>query len=260
MQLVCFQARHRGEQAGLPRLVRPRPDLRDPQDAVLLFVLLSEGSPAQAQRLAHAGRARGKLRKAVAAGGSQEVLLESVLRGRRREDGSPEVGKAPRAADGVGRRGQVLHALHPGHLLLWGAAGARGGEHGAALPGSVLLQEQAVRRGVALRAALLRLQRRESTPPPGLGLGLGLVLVLGLGLVLVLGLGLGLGLGLVLGLGPRGGEGSPEADLAGPGSDGDAVGGSVRAAVGRQHAGEEGVAPQPHRLHALTRRPPIGWL
>ena len=61
----------------------------------------------------------------------------------------------------------------PQALTLWsgvpgctGAAGARGGQHGTALPGPVLLQEQAVRRGVPLRPALLRLQRRESPDRP----------------------------------------------------------------------------------------------
>lgn len=43
-------------------------------------------------------------------------------------------------------------------MFLSGTTGARRGEHSAALPGSVLPEEQAVRRGVALRSALLRLQ------------------------------------------------------------------------------------------------------
>lgn len=45
----CFiyQACHWSEQAGLPCLVWPGPDIWDPQDALLLFVLLSKGSPAQ---------------------------------------------------------------------------------------------------------------------------------------------------------------------------------------------------------------------
>lgn len=44
---VCFQTRHWSEQAGLQSLVRPGSDLRDPQDAFLLFVLLQKGSSAQ---------------------------------------------------------------------------------------------------------------------------------------------------------------------------------------------------------------------
>lgn len=44
-------------------------------------------------------------------------------------------------------------------MLLSGTTGARWGEHSPAVPGSVLLQEQALRRGVRLRPALLWLQR-----------------------------------------------------------------------------------------------------
>lgn len=44
-------------------------------------------------------------------------------------------------------------------MLLSGTTGARWGEHSPAVPGSVLLQEQALRRGVHLRPALLWLQR-----------------------------------------------------------------------------------------------------
>lgn len=43
---VYVQACHRGEQAGLPCLVRFRSDLWNPQNAFLLFVLLSKGSSA----------------------------------------------------------------------------------------------------------------------------------------------------------------------------------------------------------------------
>lgn len=45
----CFiyQACHWSEQAGLSCLVWPGSDIWDPQDALLLFVLLSKGSPAQ---------------------------------------------------------------------------------------------------------------------------------------------------------------------------------------------------------------------
>lgn len=55
-------------------------------------------------------------------------------------------------------------------LTFWvcwsGAAGACWGEHSAQVSGSVLLQEQTVRRGIALRSTLLRLQRREFTSSP----------------------------------------------------------------------------------------------
>lgn len=45
-----IQTRYWSEQAWLPSLVRSGSDLRDPQDAFLLFVLLPEGSPAQVQQ------------------------------------------------------------------------------------------------------------------------------------------------------------------------------------------------------------------
>lgn len=45
-----IQTRYWSEQAWLPSLVRPGSDLRDPQDAFLLFVLLPKGSPAQVQQ------------------------------------------------------------------------------------------------------------------------------------------------------------------------------------------------------------------
>lgn len=46
-------------------------------------------------------------------------------------------------------------------VLISGATGACRGEHSSAVPGSVLFQKQALRRGVSLRSAVLRLQRRK---------------------------------------------------------------------------------------------------
>lgn len=48
--MFVHQACHWSQQAWLPGLVRPGPNIRDPQDAFLLFVLLSKGSPAQVGR------------------------------------------------------------------------------------------------------------------------------------------------------------------------------------------------------------------
>lgn len=127
----------------------------------------------------------------------------------------------------------------PRCLLLSGTTGACRGEHSSALPGSVLFQKQALRRGLPLRPAMLRLQRCKLTlccPAAGW-------------------------------CGSRGNRGSnghsvfigsrrrkspAEADLTGSRSDWNAIDGSVCSALQQQHSGQEGVSTQPHLLHTLT--------
>lgn len=106
-----YQTCHRGEQAWLPCLVWPGSNIRDPQDAILLFVLLSEGSPApvcwkriltkailqpsngswsglwfenvwfvlQAQWLTYVGRAGWKLWKTVTTSGGKEGRMQPLF-------------------------------------------------------------------------------------------------------------------------------------------------------------------------------------
>lgn len=51
--------------------------------------------------------------------------------------------------------------------------------------------------------------------------------------------------------GPWGGKSLVEADLTGPGSDRDAVDGSVRSAL-QQHSSQESISSEPHLLHTMT--------
>ncbi|CAA9995068.1 unnamed protein product, partial [Nesidiocoris tenuis] len=74
---------YRGEQKGLPRMVRAGPDVRDPQDAVLLSVLLQAGPAAPLERFAHARRPRRDVREAGKVPRGAQVFLQSEKRRRR---------------------------------------------------------------------------------------------------------------------------------------------------------------------------------
>ena len=102
----------RTQPEGLQGLVRPRPNLRDPQVVLVLPVLLQAGLPAPAQRLALHRGARRRVREAGEAGRGQALLHQGLHGGRLR-------GHGPLQA----RQGQSIVLQILGHLGLGGAFG-----------------------------------------------------------------------------------------------------------------------------------------
>jgi tetratricopeptide (TPR) repeat protein len=83
----------RNQQSGLQSVVRSGPDVRDPQNVLLLLVLLQTGATAQAQRQQDDHSSRGDVRKTGENRKRPQVLLQGVHGGRHRRSSFDQTGQ-----------------------------------------------------------------------------------------------------------------------------------------------------------------------